>query len=135
MFGFGNRRRFNGDVDVKLNNEYQIPTRENPDFPGALAYLELLDIAWRARMNSDEAALYIAILLFSGLTKSARYDDAWAILQRIRKISDFGRDKGLIGRDHWARFERGIFDAEDLFPAEMQPLLNEGRHVHICRSS
>ena len=32
MFGFGNRKKYNGIVDTKLNNEYQIATRDNPSF-------------------------------------------------------------------------------------------------------
>lgn len=136
MFGFGRSRpKFNGDVDVKLNNEYQLKTRGNPDFPAVGAYLEVLDIAWQARMNSDEAALYIAILMFSGFAKAGRFQDAWGLLQRIRAVSTFGRENGRIAIKHWQRFERGICEAEELFPSEMQPLLNQDRQVYICRSA
>jgi hypothetical protein len=50
MFGSGifanKRKKYNGTVDTKLKNEYQIATRDNPSFPGALAYLGLIDNAW-----------------------------------------------------------------------------------------
>jgi hypothetical protein len=66
MFGSGRRKRYNGAVDVKLNNEYQINTQNSPGFPGALAYLRL-DNAWNGKMSEDEAALYIATLYCCGL--------------------------------------------------------------------
>jgi len=36
MFGFRNRKQYNGSVDEKLSNGDGIATRDNPKFPGAL---------------------------------------------------------------------------------------------------
>ena len=36
MFGFRNRKQYNGSVDVKLIEGYEIATRDNPKFPGVL---------------------------------------------------------------------------------------------------
>ena len=78
MFGlFKNKRKqFNGLVDTKLNNDYQIQTRDNSKFPGVIAYLEFLDIAVSARMNETEAAMYIATMYFYGLCKHGHAQEA-----------------------------------------------------------
>jgi len=45
MFGFGKRKKYSGAADIKINTEYQIITQDNPNFPGVIAYLELIDNA------------------------------------------------------------------------------------------
>lgn len=97
MFGlFKNRKKFNGDVDAKLNNEYQIETRDNELFPGLTAYLKLLDAAWDAQMNEDEAAMYLASLYAAGLKKHGFYDVAWPVVDRLTAVGKFGVSRGLI---------------------------------------
>ena len=111
MFGFGNRKKYNGTVDLKLNNEFQIPTRDNPSFPGMLAYLELIDNAWQTKMTEDEGALYIATLYYCGLLKHGRLDEASRLHSRIRSIVSFGLPKGIISQTRWAKFSGAIDQA------------------------
>ena len=97
MFGiFKNRKKFNGSVDAKLNNEYQIETRDNSFFPGLTAYLQLLDTAWEAQMNEDEAAMYLASLYAAGLKKHGFYDVAWPVVDRLTAVGKFGVSRGMI---------------------------------------
>jgi hypothetical protein len=97
MFGLGRKRKlYNGAVDTKLNNEYQIATRDNSKFPGSLYYLQLIDNAWGANMSEDEAALYIATLYYDGIVKQGHLTEASALHGRIQSIVKFGRAKGLI---------------------------------------
>ncbi len=111
MFGFGNRKKYNGAVDVKLNNEYQIPTRDNPSFPGMLAYLELIDNAWNAKMSEDEGALYIATLYYCGILKHGLHAEAYALHSRIQSIVSFGLPKGMISQTRWEKFSGAIQQA------------------------
>jgi hypothetical protein len=97
MFGLGRKRKlYNGAVDTKLNNEYQIATRNNPKFPGSLYYLQLIDNAWGASMSEDEAALYIATLYYEGIAKQGHLTEAGALHSRILSIVEFGRARRLI---------------------------------------
>ncbi len=111
MFGFGNRKKYNGAVDVKLNNEYQILTRGNPSFPGMLAYLELIDNAWNAKMSEDEGSLYIATLYYCGILKLGHHEEAVALHKRIHSVVSFGLPKGMISQVRWAKFSDAIKQA------------------------
>ena len=108
MFGFGGRKKYNGVVDTKLNNEYQIATRNNPGFPGILAYLQLIDCAWSAKMSEDEGALYIATLYYSGTLKQGLHTEASALLSRIRSVVQFGLSKGMISQTQWDKCSSAI---------------------------
>jgi len=115
MFGlFKNRKKYNGQVDIKLNNEYSIRTKGNPHFPAIMAYLELIDIAWNSQMSEDEAAMYIATLYFSGLCKNGYGAEASALLPRIVDIAEFGVNKGLISDQRWQKFAGAIRDAREI---------------------
>ena len=112
MFGFGNnRKKYNGAVDLKLNNEYQIQTKNNDKFPGMLAYLELIDNARKAKMNEDEAAMYIATLYYCGIAKNGYLEEAEVLLERIQSIAMFCLPKNMISEDHWRRFLGAIEEA------------------------
>lgn len=111
MLGFGGRKKYNGAVDIKLNNEYQIATRDNPSFPGTLAYLELIDNAWAAKMSEDEGALYIATLYYCGILKHGLHAEASALHSRIQSIVGFGLPKGMISQARWAKFSAAIQQA------------------------
>ena len=111
MFGFGNRKKYNGAVDIKLNNEYQIPTRDNPSFPGMGAYLELIDNAWNTKMSEDEGALYIATLYYCGILKHGLHAEASALHSRIQSIASFGLPKGMISQARWEKFSGAIQQA------------------------
>lgn len=97
MFGlFKSRKRFNGDVDTKVNNEYDIRTRENPNFPGIDRYLQILDEAWNNKFTEDEAAMFVATLYYSGLVKAGKHDLAEQLRQRLATVPKFGIEKGTI---------------------------------------
>lgn len=100
MFGlFRNRKKYNGTVDTKLNNEYQIPTRDNERFPGLMGYLQLIDNAWAASMTEDEAAMYIATLYYCGLVENGHQMEARAVVGRINSVGQFGVSNGSISMD------------------------------------
>jgi hypothetical protein len=116
MFGAGKRKRYNGVVDVKLNNEYQIDTQNGPGFPGTLYYLGLIDNAWKSEMSEDEAALYIATLYCCGLVKKGDRKEAVNLIARISSVAPFGVSKGLISQERWDRFAAAIREAEEKGP-------------------
>jgi len=124
MLGFGNsRKKYNGAVDQKLNNAYQILTRGNPLFPGALAYLELIDNAWNSKMTEDEGALYIAMLYYCGLIKGGFNADASSLLSRIESVVDYCLPRNLISQARWAVFKQEIDKANHA--TEIKRLPNE----------
>jgi len=105
VFGlFKNRKRYNGDVDTKLNNEYQIATRDNPMFPEVMAYLGLIDEAWNGKMSEAEAAIFIAVLYHDGIRQAGYHMDAQALGDRIRSIAAFSIQTGQMRADRAARF-------------------------------
>ena len=108
MFGFGKRKKYNGVVDIKLNNEYQIKTRNNSKFPGTLAYLEYIDMAWKAKMSEDEAALYIATLYYCGIVEHGFLDEANELYKRIKSIVKFCLSKGIVSEVRWTKFSNEI---------------------------
>ena len=116
MFGFGKRRRYNGAVDVKLHNEYQIDTQNAPGFPAVLGYLSLIDNAWNVKMTEDEVALYIASLHCIDLVEKGHRDEAMNLILRISSIGPFGVSKGLISHERWDRFSQAIREAEEKEP-------------------
>ena len=111
MFGFGNRKRYNGAVDTKLNNEYQTATRDNPNFPGMLAYLEIIDNAWNTKMSESEGALYIATLYYCGILKHGLHTEAEALRSRIESIVAFDLPRGMISQTRWSKFSEAIEQA------------------------
>lgn len=96
MFGFRNRKKYNASVDVKLNNEYQISTRDNPHFPGVLKYLELIDVSWNNKASEDECAMQIATLYLSGLFRASLFEEAKAVSERLVHIGQYGVERGLV---------------------------------------
>lgn len=108
MFGFGGRKKYNGVVDTKLNNEYQISTQGNPNFPAPLAYLNLIDTAWNSSMSADEAALYVATLYYCGTIKHGLHAEEAALWPRIQAVVRFGLEKGLITKAQWDKYESVI---------------------------
>ena len=114
MLGFFNKRkRYNGEVDTKLNTEYQIKTRDNPLFPGALKYLSIIDNAWNAKMNSSEGALYIATLYYCGIVKHGHTKEGAALLERINHIVGFNLKNGIVTESLWYRFANEIDQATE----------------------
>ena len=95
MFGFRNRKQYNGNVDVKLIDGYGIATRDNPKFPGVLAYLKMIDQAWESKFTEEEAAMFIATLYYSGLKREGHHSEARALASRLSTTgqADFGAGK------------------------------------------
>ncbi|MBQ1784666.1 MAG: hypothetical protein II007_13550 [Gammaproteobacteria bacterium] len=112
MFWFRSRKRYNGAIDQKLNNEYQIATRGNTLFPGMLAYLSLVDDAWGARLNEDEGALFIATLFYCGIRKNGLHDMADDLGYRVAAVTAFGLKNGAISQQHADKCVRAMQDAD-----------------------
>ena len=95
MFGFRNRKQYNGSVDVKLTDGYGIATRDNPKFPGVLAFLKMIDQAWDSKFTEEEAAMFIATLYYSGLKREGHDAEARALASRLSTTgqADFGAGK------------------------------------------
>lgn len=109
MFGFTrkrNRKKFNGSVDTKVNQDYGILTRNNPKFPRVLAYLELLDIPWRLKTTEDEAAMYIAALYCCGLTDHGEMESAKALKVLIEANAVVRLDNGTVSEERWSHYRR-----------------------------
>lgn len=103
MFGFRNRKRYNGTVDTKLNNEYGIATRGNSNFPGALAYLGLIDTPFNNRLTEDECALQIATLYLCGTIKHGLHSETSAIEARMNQVVPFGIKTKQIRQELWSK--------------------------------
>ncbi|MCW5614367.1 MAG: hypothetical protein KIT32_04550 [Rhodocyclaceae bacterium] len=101
MFGFRSRKKYNAAVDVKLNNEFQIQTRGNPNFPGVLKYLELIDVSWNNKASEDECALQIATLYLCGLVRHSFWDECQVISGRFGQVGPYGVERGLIRQEVW----------------------------------
>lgn len=108
MFGFRSRKKFNTAVDRSLNKDYQLATRDNPRFPGAGAYLELIDNAWRGGMTPEEGALYIAVLQYCGLMDHSHSDNARELLDSIYCVAPREIHAGKVSAERWAKFEGAI---------------------------
>jgi len=104
MFGLGKKRKnFNGAVDTRLNNEYQIVTdsEANPLFPAPLAYLNHLDQQWNNKLNEHEAALVIACMYFCGCAEGDEREEALRVHERILAVSQFGVAHGQVDEAKW----------------------------------
>lgn len=101
MFGIGQRKKYNGTVDIKVNNEYQISTRNNPEFPRLPEYLSKIEEAWSGGLSEDEAALYIACLHYGALLHGNQIERADALLARINTIGQFNLRRGIIIEERW----------------------------------
>ena len=96
MFGFGNRKKYNAAVDIKVNNEYQIDTQDNPKFPSILKYLEIIDASWNNDASEDECAMQIATLYLCGLFRYGLWDEGCELASRFDRLGLYGVQRGLI---------------------------------------
>lgn len=103
MFGFRNRKNYNGSVDTKLNNEYGIRTQGNSNFPGAIAYLGLIDAPFNNGSTEDECALQIATLYLCGAFKHNLHGETKAIEDRMRQVVPFGIKTKQIRSEMWEK--------------------------------
>lgn len=113
MFLFKSRKKYNGSVDKKLTESYGIDTRDNPKFPGVLAYLKIIDQTWSARFTEEEAAMYIASLYYSGLKKEGFHTEANALGQKIARIGQSDFSAGKISAHRLATFMAHIENANN----------------------
>lgn len=128
LFGIGDKRKkYNGTVDTKLNNEYQICTNnsQNQSFPGVIKYFELIDAAWNEKMNVDEAALYIATLYWAALFENGKTKEAKPVRARIESVGKFGLEKGMISQKWWNKFYSAIETVTERFEAKKPPSYDE----------
>lgn len=108
MFFFKSRKKYNGVVDELLSTNYQIPTRDNPKFPGILAYLKLIDKAWESRFTEQEAAMFIAALYYSGLKREGHHSEARSLASRISTVGQADFSSGKISMQRLATFMAAI---------------------------
>ena len=108
MFGFRNRKQYNGSVDVKLIEGYGIATRDNPKFPGVLAYLKMIDQAWDSKFTEEEAAMFIVTLYYSGLRREGHNSEARALTGRIATTGQADFAAGKIGMQRLSAFMAAI---------------------------
>jgi hypothetical protein len=101
---FGKRKRFNGDVDLRLREFFGIDASGG----GLLGLLSLLDTAWSARMNADEAATYVAVLTCVGHYRECEPRKGSLMLERILAYGKTRVAVGQIGRQHWDRWMLAI---------------------------
>ena len=104
MFGFRNRKKYNGSVDEKLNSIYKIATRDNPKFPGLIKYLGMIDEAWNAKFTEEEACMFIATLYYSGLKREGHEEDARALAKKISEIGQSDFSAGKLGMQRLTAF-------------------------------
>jgi hypothetical protein len=112
MFGlFGNGiKKFRADVDLTLNNEYQIITDHDKNnwFPGLLKYIEIIDSAKESGMNEEEVAMHIAVIYYCGLLKHGHKEIAENLYQRIASIVKTRVSNHQISEDCWKKHLRTI---------------------------
>ena len=103
MFGFRNRKKYNGSVDTKINNEYGIKTRGNSNFPGAIAYLGMIDAPFNNVSTEDECALQIVTLYLCGAIKHNLHSESKAIQERAKQVVPFGIKAKQIREELWEK--------------------------------
>ena len=108
MFGFRNRKQYNGSVDVKLIEGYGIDTRDNPKFPGVLAYLKMIDQAWDSKFTEEEAAMFIATLYYSGLKREEHNSEARSLAGRLSTTGQADFAAGKIGMQRLSAFMAAV---------------------------
>jgi hypothetical protein len=101
-------KKWNGAVATIIENEYGIRRKGNPDYPGVLAELEHLDIAWQTKATEHEAACMMAVSLFCGYVDHGRNDEAWELFKKIMAVAKPQVAVGLIRPIPWSRYSNAI---------------------------
>lgn len=117
LFGLINRagkarRRYNGAVDIRLRNEYQIETNGNNHFPELTEYLNFIKLSKKNSMNADETALHIATLYYCSLLSAQMFEEASAVLLSIEALSLKHTLEGYISEQSYLKSLELISDAE-----------------------
>ena len=113
MLGFGQRKKYNARVDTILRNDFKIVTDSlvNPNFPGILKYLELIDNMYYAKGSAEAAASDLALIYYAGLFKKGTDSDrkeAETQLGRMLTLMSKYLVNGLIEQDHFNHASRSI---------------------------
>ena len=119
MFGFGrvdglNKREYRERVKNLLENRIGIDTNSasNIFFPGALAFLELIDHGWNAKRPPEDNALYIGIAYWRGCVKFG--GQALIEAKRIDEdLTSFIREAGLTGKISEQRARSFVMDYDE----------------------
>ena len=114
---FGRRKRWNGNVALMIENDYQVKRRGNPDYPGIIAELEHLDIAWRTKATEHEAACMMAVNLFCGLVDHGRNDEAMEFYPKMMAVAEPHVASGLIRPVPWSRYSKAIEESKAIIAA------------------
>ena len=96
---FGKRKQFNGRVDFILKENFKIDTNSNtnPDFPGILAYLRLIDYGWNNKCGAEETAAHIGIGLFLGMREKRKFRTIEDMNATQRRLVAFVQDNYQTG--------------------------------------
>lgn len=113
FFARRRRKRYNGLIDTLLNERYHIDTKSDPDFPGVMAYLELIDNGWGSKWSPEETSYYIATLLYCGLFDQGNTGKAEAVYNAMSPVVAEGIDTGCIRIDISRRFMQPIQERRD----------------------
>jgi len=106
MFGFSkNKNIYIEKIGSKLRKEYKIDIHI---FPSAIEYSKLVETAWAAKMNEDEAVMSVAVSYFLFLCKGGSFVDASDILFRIENIAGYVFPREIIREKHWLVFSNAI---------------------------
>jgi hypothetical protein len=87
---FGQRSKYNSDVDSIIRNHLMIETNNsiNPKWPGSFSYLQEIDIGWRNKYNPYECAVMCGVDYLSG---NIRKHDVKTLSNIIDELGDVGR--------------------------------------------
>ena len=114
MFGFSrvdglNRKEWNTRVRNLLENRFEIVTNHqlNPSFPGILVFGQLLDEGWHQKACPEDAAVYVALIYWSGKAKAGR-DGSQEARQLVDSITDFILEIAMSGKVSEARSRQFI---------------------------
>jgi len=110
---FGKRKRWNGEVAQLIEGIYGIQRRGNPDWPGANAELEFLDMAWAVKQNANEAALMMVVNLFCGYVDNGRMDEAREMYPNMMSVAKIQVANEVIRPKHWTRFSAAIEESKE----------------------
>lgn len=119
--GLTNRRKYNGQVDIKLNKEYGILTRNNKNFPGLADYLAIVDAYFYSNKNTNECALGIATFYYCELAKKEDQVESSELLNRIIRNTNFDLEKGIISNDFYKECAVKIQAATDFLDSLLSP--------------
>ena len=116
MFGLGlsARKKYNQQVDDILTKKLQIEVDQtkNPNFPGILKYLEMIDEVWHSKGSAEAAAIRVAMPYYSGLIKNgtdADHKEAQILGPRFRNLMTLYRVQRAIDQERLDYYAKIFF--------------------------